>query len=327
MTTSASSTGASSIGASGTGVSGTSTTRVGSTVLSTFRVDGARALVTGASRGIGRAVAQALAEAGADVALSARTGDALKETATLVQEQGRTAVLVPGDLADTAQAVHVVDRAARALGGLDIVVHNAGILPMEADGSPVVLPLQESFQRDWDSVLHVNLGATAAVCRAAYPYLVESPRASLVLMSSVAGVVGAPRMEAYAASKAAQISLVRSLATGWAHHGVRVNALCPGWTRTDMTAFAYGSGPLSDWLMGHVPLGRWAEVADVAAATLYLASPASAYLTGHALVLDGGMSVPDGGLAGTPKPPSPFAAPVPSPSRAADPLPVPEPTP
>ncbi|QIQ06897.1 SDR family NAD(P)-dependent oxidoreductase [Streptomyces liangshanensis] len=287
--------------------------------MSTFRVDGARALVTGASRGIGRAVARALAEAGADVALSARTGDALKETASLVQDQGRTAVLVPGDLADTARAAHVVDQAAHALGGLDIVVHNAGVLPMEEDGSPVVLPLQESFQRDWDSVLHVNLGATAAVCRAAHPHLAASPRASLVLMSSVAGVVGAPRMEAYAASKAAQISLVRSLATGWARQGIRVNALCPGWTRTDMTAFAYGSGPLSDWLMGHVPLGRWAEVTDVAAATLYLASPASAYLTGHALVLDGGMSVPDGGLAGTPKPPSPFVAPAPAPVPAPSP--------
>ncbi|MFF2523919.1 SDR family NAD(P)-dependent oxidoreductase [Streptomyces liangshanensis] len=297
--------------------------------MSTFRVDGARALVTGASRGIGRAVARALAEAGADVALSARTGDALKETASLVQDQGRTAVLVPGDLADTARAAQVVDQAAHALGGLDIVVHNAGVLPMEDDGSPVVLPLQESFQRDWDSVLHVNLGATAAVCRAAHPHLAASPRASLVLMSSVAGVVGAPRMEAYAASKAAQISLVRSLATGWARQGIRVNALCPGWTRTDMTAFAYGSGPLSDWLMGHVPLGRWAEVADVAAATLYLASPASAYLTGHALVLDGGMSVPDGGLAGTPKPPSPFVAPaqapVPAPAQAPVPAPAPAP--
>ncbi|MFE9120397.1 SDR family NAD(P)-dependent oxidoreductase [Streptomyces sp. NPDC007172] len=273
-----------------------------------FRLDGAHALVTGASRGIGKATALALADAGCDLALSARTAAALENTLQAVEKRGRKAVAIPADLTHPGAPATVVDQAATFFGGLDIVIHNAGTLPTASDGSPVLVPLQGGEQSHWDEVINLNVNATAALCRAAHPHLAASPRASLILMSSVAGLVGTPMMEAYAASKAAQISLARSLATGWARQGIRVNALCPGWTRTDMTEFAAATGPLSDWLMAHVPLGRWAEPEEVAHAALFLASPASAFVTGHALVMDGGLSVADGGLAGIPKPPSPFTA-------------------
>jgi NAD(P)-dependent dehydrogenase (short-subunit alcohol dehydrogenase family) len=272
-----------------------------------FRLDGVRALVTGASRGIGRAVALALADAGADLAVSARTERALQDTAAEVADRGRKAVVVPGDLTGAGTAAAVVDEAAGRLGGLDAVVHNAGLLPAGQDGTPLMVPLQHSRQEDWQTVVALNLNASADVCRHAHRHLAASDRASLVLMSSAAAVAGTPMMEAYAATKAAQVSLVRSLAVGWARDAVRVNALCPGWTRTGMTAFAYGTAAVSDWLMAHVPLGRWAEPDEVAWAAVYLTSPAAAYLTGQALLLDGGLSVPDGGLAGVPKPPSPFA--------------------
>lgn len=272
-----------------------------------FRLDGAHALVTGASRGIGKATALALADAGCDLALSARTTAALEDTVHAVEERGRKAVAIPADLTRPDAPATVVGQAAAFFGGLDIVVHNAGHLPTADDGSPVMVPLQGLDQAHWDQVIALNLNATAALCRAAHPHLAASERASLILMSSVAGLVGTPMMEAYAASKAGQISLARSLAVGWARQGIRVNALCPGWTRTDMTEFAASTGPLSDWLMAHVPLGRWAEPEEVAHAALFLATPAAAFLTGHALVLDGGLAVPDGGLAGIPKPASPFA--------------------
>lgn len=278
-----------------------------STALDSFRLDGARALVTGASRGIGKAAAEALAEAGCDLVVSARTSAALDATVRAVEERGRKAIAVPADLATPGASATLVDEAAAALGGLNVVVHNVGVLPMAEDQTPVMVPFGDSSQDHWETVVSVNLNATAALCRAAHPHLAGSERASVVLTSSVAGLVGPPMMEAYAAAKAAQISLARSLAVGWARQGIRVNALCPGWTRTALTEFASTTAHLSDWLMSHVPMGRWAEPEEIARAVLFLASPASSFMTGHALVLDGGLSVPDGGLAGIPKPPSPFA--------------------
>ncbi|MFC8719358.1 SDR family NAD(P)-dependent oxidoreductase [Kitasatospora sp. NPDC057198] len=273
-----------------------------------FRLDGARTLVTGASRGIGRACALALAEAGSDLVLSARTGAALREVVEEAEEHGVRALALPADLAEPGAPGGLVERAAAALGGIDVLLHNAGVLPTAADGSPVLVPFQHSTQQDWEYVISVNLNATAEICRAAHPYLAASDRASLILMSSASGVMGTPLLDAYAATKAAQISLARSLGVGWAREGIRVNAVCPGWTTTDMTSFASGAEPFSRWLMAHVPQGRWGAPEDIAGAVLFLASPASALVTAQALVLDGGLSTPDGGLAAIPKPPSPFAA-------------------
>ncbi|MFE3186259.1 SDR family NAD(P)-dependent oxidoreductase [Streptomyces violascens] len=273
-----------------------------------FRLDGRRALVTGASRGIGQAIAQALAGAGCDLVVSARTSAALAETVNALEDRGRKATVITADLAVPGAAADLVDHAAAALGGLDIVAHNAGTLPLADDHTPVMVPFSQSSQDDWETVVSLNLNATAALCRAAHPHLAESRHASMILMSSVAGLAGTPMMEAYAATKAAQISLTRCLAVGWARQNIRVNALCPGWIRTAMTEFASSATRVSDWLMSHVPMGRWGEPEEVAHAALFLASSASSFMTGHALVLDGGLSLPDGGLAGIPKPPSPFAA-------------------
>ncbi|MET9708485.1 SDR family NAD(P)-dependent oxidoreductase [Streptomyces griseus] len=275
--------------------------------LDQFRLEGGRALVTGASRGIGKAVAEALAEAGCDVAVAARTLHALRPTVAAVEERGRKALALEGDLALREVATGLVERAAAGLGGLDVVVLNAGVLPHGDDGAVLLEPLHRADPEDWNTVIAVNLSATATLAGAAHDHLVASGRGSLILMSSIAGVASLPGLEAYGAAKAAQLSLVRSLAVGWARQGVRVNALCPGWTRTDMTAFATGSEALSDWLTSHVPLGRWATTDEIAAATIFLASPAASYVSGHALFVDGGITVPEIGLGGFPKPPSPLA--------------------
>jgi len=230
----------------------------------------------------------------------------LQNTVLDVEEKGRRAIAIAGELADSGAATRVVEQAASALGGLDILVHNAGISPTTEDGTALIVPLQELPTPQWEKVISVNVNASAEICRAAYPHLAKSSRASVVLMSSVLGIMGAPRLEAYGASKAAQISLVRSLAVGWARQGIRVNALCPGWTLTDMTKVASDVKPLSDWFISHVPNGSWASVDEVTGSAVFLASPASSYVTGHALVVDGGLGVADGGLAGHPKAPSPL---------------------
>ena len=276
-----------------------------------FRLDGFRTLITGASRGIGAAIAVAFAEAGADVALAARTRQATARTAERIQrlradgaEPGRLA----GDLADPAVAPRLVDEAVAALGGLDVIVHSAGVLPVDGVGEAVFKPLDASTVEEWEPVLAVNLSSTVALCRAALPHLTASSRASVLFVSSVAGLIGVPTMEAYGVTKAAQVSLARSLATGWAARGVRVNALCPGWVKTDMTAQVYGNAALSGLLMRHVPMGRWAEPEEVSHAAVFLSSPAASFITGQALVIDGGLTVPHGGLADVPQPAAPATA-------------------
>ncbi|MBD3004849.1 SDR family NAD(P)-dependent oxidoreductase [Streptomyces sp. 5-10] len=271
-----------------------------------FRLDGARALVTGASRGIGAAIARALADAGADLALGARTEQALEATARHVLSTGHQAHAVPADFIDASAAGDSVNRAADALGGLDIVVHAAGILPTYADGTPKIAPLDQLSLGECNQVMTVNTNATMAVCQQARPHLASGRHPSLTLVSSVAGIIGVPGMDSCGVTKAAQLSLVRTLAVGWARQGIRVNALTPGWVKTDMTAFAVNATSLSDWLMAHVPQGCWLEPEDVAHSAVFLASRAAACITGHSLVIDGALSIADGGLAGIPKPDSPF---------------------
>ena len=214
---------------------------------------------------------------------------------------------IAGDLADPAVAPRLVGEAVEFLGGLDVLVHSAGVLPLDSQGNPVFKPLALSTVEEWEPVLAVNLSATVALCRAAHPHLLESERPSVLLVSSVAGLIGVPTMEAYGVTKSAQVSLARPLATGWAVENIRVNVLCPGWVRTDMTASVHGNEMLSGLLLQHVPMGRWAEPEEVAGPAVFLSSSAASFITGHALVIDGGLSVPHGGLADIPTGSAPAA--------------------
>jgi 2-deoxy-D-gluconate 3-dehydrogenase len=244
---------------------------------------GKNALITGASRGIGRAIALAYAHAGADVALLARDQTRLEEVAAEVSAVGRRAVVLPCDVTDEAVVQTAVASAIDGLGHLDVVMNNAG-------GNNFMSPFVSMRMSGFDKVLRLNLQSTAYVCQAAGPHLLERKAGSVINVASVAGVRGTPFMAHYGAAKAAVLSLTRSLAMEWAWAGVRVNALLPGWVETDLTEFARAEGGLEASLIGAVPMQRWATVEEIAGPAVFLASDASAFMTGQQLVIDGGLT-------------------------------------
>jgi len=249
-----------------------------------FDLTGKAAFVTGASRGIGQAIAVAMAAAGADVALVARSEDGLAQTARAAGEHGRKAVVIPADVTDEEAVTSAVHEAIGRLGHLDIVVNNAG-------GTNFMVPFAELRLGGWDKVMRLNVNSTVYVCHAVAPHLLERGTGSVINVASVGGVAAAPLVSPYGASKAAVISLTKSLAVEWASHGVRVNALCPGWTATELNRNLWDDEVAGPATVATVPMHRWARVEEMAGPAVFLASDAASYLTGQALVVDGGQTV------------------------------------
>jgi 2-deoxy-D-gluconate 3-dehydrogenase len=248
-----------------------------------FDLSGRTALVTGASRGIGRAIAAALAAHGADLALGGRDAAALEETRKAVESYGRTAFVLTGDLTDPSAVAELVEGALSSLGHLDVVVNNAG-------GSRFSAPFVGLRPAGWDKTLQLNLGSVVEVCRAVGPHLLERRTGSVINVASMAGLTGVPTMSHYGAAKAAVVSLTKSLAVEWAASGVRVNAICPGWIATDLTAYARDDEAIGRALISRVPMGRWGTPEEVAGPAVFLASGASRFITGQVLIVDGGLT-------------------------------------
>lgn len=245
-----------------------------------FDLDGRRALITGAGRGIGAAIARVLADHGARIALHYRTGH---DEAVAVRNSlaGEGHVLLDADLADPAAAAALPGRAAAALGGLDIVVNNAGIYePLPAPGED-----PERWQRLWDRTLAVNLTAPALICEAAVAYL-ERDGGHIVNISSRGAVRGEPEAPAYGASKGGLNSLSGSLAVALAPRGIHVVALAPAWVMTDMTR-PYLEGPDGDAIRAQYPSGRIVEPEELAWTTLLVVSGRADALSGAVIDLNG----------------------------------------
>lgn len=250
---------------------------------SLFDLTGRTALITGASRGIGRAMALGFADAGADLALAARDVAALEHVREEVQARGRKACVIPTDVMDAESIKAMSESAIEQLGGIDILVNNAG-------GSSYMGPFTTLRFSGWAKTMRLNVESIVHACQAMGPHMIARGHGSIINVASVAALVATPELAPYGASKAAVLSLTKTLAVEWGGMGIRVNALCPGWTRTDLNSDLWGDEQISTAMMERVPLGRWADPEEMVGPALFLASDASSYLTGQALVVDGGQT-------------------------------------
>ncbi len=241
-----------------------------------LRLDGRRALVTGAARGIGAAIAGAMAAAGAAVAIC-DLDDAVEEVAAAMPGE---VIGARCDVTSTEQVEGTVAWAREGLGGLDTVVNNAGVLGAWKIG--------ETSDEQWQRVIDVNLTGTFRVTRATIPPLLESGRGRVISLASITPIRGEARTTAYAASKGGVVGFTKALSREVAHRGVTVNAIAPGYMLTDQTAEVF-EGEHRDAILAQVTMREFGRPADVAGAAVYLASDAARYVTGQVLLVDGGV--------------------------------------
>jgi len=248
-----------------------------------FSLKGRAALVTGASRGIGRAIALALGAAGADVACCARSHEQVEQAAAEIRDRGGRAVGLRLDVTRTHDIERTVREAESALGPVHVLVNNAGII--------LEKKTVEVTDEDWDIVLATNLTSMFRLARAVVPGMIERHRGKIINVGSMYGPIGVPRFAAYCASKAAVEALTRSLGAEWARHGIQVNCLAPGYMNTDIPREALADEKTRTLFLSKVPARRIGEPEEVGPLAVYLASAASDFMTGQTLYLDGGQTI------------------------------------
>ncbi|HXT80070.1 MAG TPA: SDR family oxidoreductase [Acetobacteraceae bacterium] len=244
-----------------------------------FSLSGRLALVTGSSRGIGWAIAQGLAGAGARVILHGRDQNRLAARAA---ELPAAAGALAFDVGDTAAMRAAFERLKAEHGRLDILVNNAGVIPRK--------PVLETSDEDWHAVIDSNLSAYFRLSREAARLMVPAGRGRIIMVSSIMGIVARPTIPGYITAKAGLHGMVRALAVELAQYRITVNAIAPGFVPTDATDVLHKDPKFNEWISGRAPLGRWGEPTEIAGPAVFLASDAASYVTGHVLVVDGGLT-------------------------------------
>ena len=247
-----------------------------------FDLTGKCAVVTGGSKGLGRAIAAALAQAGADVAIVSRTPADLEHAAGELRAYGRRVLPVAADVTDEVSIQSMVRQIVDQWSGIDILVNNAGIGETAA-----VVQMDTAF---WDRVMNVNLRGPMLCCKHVGPHMISRGRGKVINVGSVMAARVARYMSPYCASKAALVQFTRTLALEWMRHNIQVNALCPGYFLTDMNAEFFGSERGKQFIAA-LPIGRLGATHELQGAAVFLASDATSYITGSALYVDGGHSL------------------------------------
>ncbi len=249
-------------------------------ILDNFRLDGKTALVTGSATGIGRSIAVALAEAGADVACHCRKPGDAAETVAACESAGARAEEVTGDMADKAVPRRVVDDVVSKFGKIDILINNAGMIRR----SPAV----DFSEEDWATVIEVNLSSVFRLAQAAGRYMIGQGSGKIVNIASLLSFQGGITVPAYTASKSGVAGLTKALANEWAKNNITVNAIAPGYIATNNNAALQADETRNRQILERIPAGRWGDPDDIAGAAVFLSSAASDYMNGHILVVDGG---------------------------------------
>ncbi len=248
-----------------------------------FRLDGRRALITGGSRGIGLGIARAMAAAGAELVLVSRTQSTLDAAAAELATSGRRVGTFSHDMRDVDGVPALFERVVAETGGVDILVNNAG--------TTVRGPAETLAPADWRTIVDTNLSAVFALCQAFARERIDSGKPGKILtIDSIMSAVSRPGGAAYSTSKGGVRQMTRALAVEWAAHGIHVNGIGPGFTRTDLTAGLWQDPAFEAAVTQRTPLGRWGTPEDIGAAAVFLASPAADFITGQTLNIDGGFT-------------------------------------
>jgi NAD(P)-dependent dehydrogenase (short-subunit alcohol dehydrogenase family) len=246
-----------------------------------FQLDNKVAIVTGASKGIGEAMARGLAEFGAKVVISSRKRESVDAVAKSFQNDGLEAIAIAANMGNVEEAQNLIDQTVDAYGGIDIIINNAA-------ANPVFGPIQNTEERAFDKILDVNLKGPFELCKKAHPILKQRGGGSIINISSIGGLTPEHGIGIYSVSKAGLINLTKAMAQDWGSDNIRVNAICPGLIKTKFSEALWGNEPILDRFLQQIPLNRVGTSDDIAGLAVYLASDAAAYCTGGVYLIDGG---------------------------------------